>query len=410
MRRILVVGAGHSGLQLALGLQDRGYDVTVMTERTPEEIRAGRVSSTQMMFPSQLALEAAQGLDLWDEQVPKLPQTGFTIPGPDGVPFVDWLGDMGGSESVDQRVKMSAWLDLFARRGGHVVLHPVSVGDIDWYSRHYDLVIVAAGKGELVTMFDRDHERSVHTVPQRHLAVSYVHGVTPRPEVGRQAVHLNVIPGLGELYYLPGLTLSGPCEIILVEAIPGGPFDRFTGVRDPLEHWGSTLELIRTHAPWDYERTRAAELTDALGVLSGAFTPVVRRPVAELPSGGLALGIADVVVANDPITGQGANSAARAAAVYLAAIVEHGDKPFDRDWMQETFERFWAYARHSVKFTTALLAPPPEHVVRLLAAGNEHQEVADRVARAIDTPADFENFLYEPERTNAYLSEVAARA
>ncbi|MYW00002.1 styrene monooxygenase/indole monooxygenase family protein [Streptomyces sp. SID3343] len=408
MRRILVVGAGHSGLQLALGLQAHGYDVTVMTERTPDEIRAGRVSSTQMMFPSQLALEAAQGLDLWDAQVPKLPYTGFTIPGPDGVPFVDWLGDMGGSESVDQRVKMSTWLELFARRGGHLVLHPVSVGDIDWYSRNFDLVVVAAGKGELVTMFDRDHERSIHTEPQRRLAVSYVHGVAHRPEVGEKAVHLNVIPGIGELYYLPGLTVSGPCEIILVEAIPGGPLDRFAGVRDPREHWARTLELIRTYAPWDYERTRGAELTDELGVLSGAFTPVVRHPVAELPSGGIALGIADVVVANDPITGQGANSAARAAAVYLAAIVEHGDRPFDRDWMQQTFERFWDYARHSVKFTTALLAPPPEHVVQLLAAGNEHQAVADRVARAIDTPSDFENFLYEPDKTHAYLREIGA--
>jgi 2-polyprenyl-6-methoxyphenol hydroxylase-like FAD-dependent oxidoreductase len=408
MRRILVVGAGHSGLQLALGLQAHGYDVTVMTERTPDEIRAGRVSSTQMMFPSQLALEAAQGLDLWDAQVPKLRYTGFTIPGPDGVPFVDWLGDMGGSESVDQRVKMSTWLELFAQRGGNLVLHPVSVGDIDWYSRNFDLVVVAAGKGELVTMFDRDRERSVHTEPQRRLAVSYVHGVEPRPEVGQKAVHLNVIPGIGELYYLPGLTVSGPCEIILVEAIPGGPLDRFRGVRDPREHWAHTLESIRTYAPWDYERTRGGELTDELGVLSGAFTPVVRHPVAELPSGGIALGIADVVVANDPITGQGANSAARAAAVYLAAIVEHGDKPFDRDWMQDTFERHWQYARHSVKFTTTLLAPAPEHVVRLFAAGNEHQAVADRMARGIDTPSDFENFLYEPDKAHAYLREVGA--
>lgn len=48
--------------------------------------------------------------------------------------------------------------------------------------------------------------------------------------------------------------------------------------------------------------------------------------------------------------------------------------------------------------------------MRLLAAGNAHQEVTDRVAQAIDTPADFENFLYEPDRTDAYLRQVAARA
>ena len=50
MRKILVVGAGQSGLQLALGLQSQGYEVTLMSNRTADEIRSGRVMSTQCMF------------------------------------------------------------------------------------------------------------------------------------------------------------------------------------------------------------------------------------------------------------------------------------------------------------------------------------------------------------------------
>jgi 2-polyprenyl-6-methoxyphenol hydroxylase-like FAD-dependent oxidoreductase len=46
MRKVLIVGAGQSGLQLALSLQSHNYDVTVMSARTPEEIRSGRVMST----------------------------------------------------------------------------------------------------------------------------------------------------------------------------------------------------------------------------------------------------------------------------------------------------------------------------------------------------------------------------
>ncbi|MFD6751484.1 NAD-binding protein, partial [Streptomyces anthocyanicus] len=46
MRKILVVGAGQSGLQLALGLQSQGYEVTLMSNRTADEIRTGRVMST----------------------------------------------------------------------------------------------------------------------------------------------------------------------------------------------------------------------------------------------------------------------------------------------------------------------------------------------------------------------------
>ena len=65
MRKILIVGSGQSGLQLALGLQARGYDVTVMTARTAEEIRDGQVMSTQCMFEYSLDLERGLGLDLW---------------------------------------------------------------------------------------------------------------------------------------------------------------------------------------------------------------------------------------------------------------------------------------------------------------------------------------------------------
>jgi 2-polyprenyl-6-methoxyphenol hydroxylase-like FAD-dependent oxidoreductase len=57
MSRILIVGAGQSGLQLALGLQRAGHEVTVMSARTSEEIRGGRVMSTQCMFGQALDTE-----------------------------------------------------------------------------------------------------------------------------------------------------------------------------------------------------------------------------------------------------------------------------------------------------------------------------------------------------------------
>jgi hypothetical protein len=408
MRRILIVGAGQSGLQLALGLLAHGYDVTVMTERTPDEIRAGRVTSTQIMLPSTIVLEQPHGLDLWRDQVPPIRRAGFTISGPDGTPVVNWLGELGGAQSVDQRMKMPAWMELFVARGGNLVVHPVAVSDIDWYTRNYDLVVVAAGKGELVSMFDRDHEKSQFTVPQRQLAVAYFHGATPRPEVGYDALHVNGIPGVGEILMFPGLTLSGPCDIILLEAVPGGPLDVFQGVRDPDEHWRIMRELVRRFAPWDYDRISEAELTDPMCVLSGGFSPVVRKPVAQLPSGGLALGIGDVLVTNDPISGQGSNNAARAAALYLSAIVAHGDGAFDRAWMQELFDTFWDAARHSVKFSATLLGVPPEHVQMLMGAGNESPAVCDAIMSAFDNPVQFEEFFYEPEKTMAFLKKVGA--
>ena len=69
-RKILIVGAGQSGLQLALGLQDHDYDVTVMSARTSEEIRGSRVMSTQAMFYPALQRERDLGLNFWEDDAP----------------------------------------------------------------------------------------------------------------------------------------------------------------------------------------------------------------------------------------------------------------------------------------------------------------------------------------------------
>jgi hypothetical protein len=412
MRSILIVGAGQAGLQLALGLQARGYGVTVMTNRTADEIRTGRVMSTQCMFAGSLAHEHDLGIDFWRRQAPDVDGLGVSVTAPDGSRAIDWLGRLDGTaQSVDQRVKMSGWLETFAERGGKVVVHAAAVSDLDYFSRAYDLVLVAAGKGELVSMFGRDADRSPYDAPQRALAVSYVHGLAPRPEhPDLPAVRCNLVPGTGELFLIPALTTSGPCDILFWEAVPGGPADVFTGVKDPAEHLRLTLDLMRRYVPWEHARAAGAELTDAGGTLSGRFAPTVRRPIGELPSGGIVLGVADVVVANDPITGQGSNNAARCAAIYLERIIAHGDRPFDGAWMQATFDRYWDAVAPVTKWTNAMLAPPPEHVLGLIGAAGELQPVADRFANGFDDPADFEAWFYEPALAHGYLAEVGAAA
>ena len=64
---------------------------------------------------------------------------------------IDWVGKLDGyAQSVDQRVKMAGWMETFAQRGGQLVIHGAAVSDLDYFSRTYDLVLVSAGKGELV--------------------------------------------------------------------------------------------------------------------------------------------------------------------------------------------------------------------------------------------------------------------
>ncbi|GAT70709.1 alanine-phosphoribitol ligase [Planomonospora sphaerica] len=408
MRRILIVGAGQAGLHLALGLLRNGYDVTVVSNRTPEEIRDGRVMSGQAMFGTALGHERDLGLDLWAGECPPIEGMQVTVAGPGGGRAIDWAARLGTpARSVDQRLKMPAWMAEVERLGGKLVIHDAGVGDLEEYAAEYDLVMVAAGKGPIASLFERDAARSPYDAPQRALAVTYVTGLTPRPE--HSAVCFNLIPGVGEYFVFPALTAAGPCEIMVFEGVPGGPMDCWGDVRTPAEHLARSRRILETFLPWEAERCAGVELTDSGGVLTGRFAPTVRRPVATLPSGAPVLGVADVVVLNDPITGQGSNNAAKCAASYLADILERGGRPFDAAWMEETFEGYWRVARHVTAWTNALLAPPPPHVLEILQAAGRVPEVASRFVNGFDDPADFSEWFMDPVSAGGYLARTGAR-
>jgi hypothetical protein len=407
MRKILIVGAGQAGLQLALTLQAEGYTVTVVSARTPEEIRGGRITSTQGMFGPSLVLERDAGLNLWESYTPPIHAVYVTVAGPPGTPALSFVGPWDEpAQSVDQRVKFAGWLELFEQRGGTVIYQTVKTSDLEELCGLYDLTIIAAGKGQLGEMFDRDQGRSVFTEPQRKLAAIYVHGMAPRPDHPTEHVGLNITPGVGELYNFPAYTTSGPCDILLWEAVPGGPADCWDDRPDPHEQLERTLKLMREYVPWEYERCAHLQPTDELCNLVGGYAPFVRHPVARLSDTAAVLGMADVVVTNDPIAGQGANNAAHAAHIYRNAILDHGDRPFDTDWMQATFEAYWDYAQHSTVLSNMLLMPPPDHVQRAMGAAVHNPAVAHRFARIFVDPPEVQ-WLTDPAATDAYLASVA---
>ena len=408
-RKITIVGGGHSGLQLGCGLLQKGYAVTIVQNRTASEIETGKVLSSQCMFDAALQNEREAGLAFWDKTCPPVSSINFTVPAPDGsgTKALDWNGmlDKPG-QSVDQRVKVPRWMAEFENRGGRIVIQDASAGDIDGYAKMSDLTIVAAGKGDVVKMFERDAEKSAFDKPMRALALTYVHGMTPRPD--HSAVNFNLIPGVGEYFVFPALTTSGPCDIMVFEGVPGGPMDCWKDVATPQQHLATSLHILNTFLPWEGERNRKVELTDANGILTGRLAPTVRQPVATLPSGAKVLSMADAVCLNDPITRQGSNNASKAAKIYMDAIVAHGDKPFDAAFMQATFDTYWSYAQYVVGWTNALLTPPPPHVLQLMGAAMQYPALARRIANGFDNPLDFFPWIAVPEEAEKYLKQLAA--
>ncbi|CAM3786803.1 styrene monooxygenase/indole monooxygenase family protein [Polaromonas hydrogenivorans] len=387
MKSIAIVGAGQSGLQLALALLGRGYEVTVISNRTAEQIRTGKVMSSQCMFDASLQTERELGLNWWDTDCPPIDGFGVTVTNPEeiGTKLIDWVAPLDGfAQSVDQRVKMPAWMAEFERRGGNLVIKDAGVEELEEYSQTYDLVVIAAGKGDIVKLFERDEVRSVFASPQRALALTYVTGVEPRSPL--PGITFTAIPGIGEWVMFPGLTTTGPCEIMTFFGIPGGPLDCWGDVKTPEQHLEKTMSLLKTYVPWGAERCRNAQLTDDNGFLSGRVTPTVRKPVVRLPSGRFILGMADVVVVGDPINGQGSNNAAKCATSYLHSILALGEQQPTQEWMQQTFEQFWNYADYVVSWSAAMLRPPEPHVLNLLGAAGQLPSVAHAIVNGFNHP------------------------
>ena len=118
MRNITIVGAGQSGLQLALGLQQNGYQVRVVTNRSPADIAAGRVMSSQFMFNDALQAERDLGINFWEHECPNTDALGVTIAAPDGGKAVSWVYPLDKpGQAVDQRIKIPGWLRTFQAAG-----------------------------------------------------------------------------------------------------------------------------------------------------------------------------------------------------------------------------------------------------------------------------------------------------
>ncbi|MFC9763343.1 styrene monooxygenase/indole monooxygenase family protein [Rhodococcus jostii] len=408
MRSIAIVGAGQSGALLALALLKRDFEVTLVTDRTPDEVRVGPVMSSQCMFDSALQIERDLGLDRWEERCPRIDTMALTVAKTHGSNEIAVTTPLiGFAQSVDQRVKCADWVDEFTELGGNLIIKAASPTDIENLAQSHDLVIISSGKGDLGRLFPPDPVKSPYNRPQRALALAYVNGLAAHPDGAD--LSLNIVPGVGEYFVLPALTTTGPCHVMVFEGVPGGPMDCWDDVHTPQEHLERAKEVLAEHFPAEFARTGDISLTDEAGVLRGRLTPTVRRPVAELASGCVVLGMADAVVLNDPLTGQGSNNAAQAVAVYLDAIVDRGDRPFDAQWMQRTFDKFWrGWAQWAVSWTNDLLRGPSDPVLGLFAAAQDSPTLASAIATGFDDPRTVHNWWFDDAEAQRVID--AARA
>ncbi|MEU3019157.1 styrene monooxygenase/indole monooxygenase family protein [Nocardiopsis sp. NPDC007018] len=418
MRKILIVGAGHAGLHLAHGLLTHGYDVTVITGQSSTEIRTGRSSVTQFTLPTSLSHEREYDLDLWSVLCPQVRNQRIHLYPGSGQPALSFSGRTGLNNdymvSVDRRVKMADWLEFFEDRGGKVVIHGVTVTDLDYFSRMFDLIIVAVGHGELGQLFDYDESRFSGARP-RSMAQALVYDVWPDSKDDVNVGWAASAAEAGNTILMPILSQEGPCHALVMVDKRGGPMDAWPDRPGPEEQLRRMKDLLRRYAPEYYERVKDAALVDGYGsTLTDEVTPQVRNPVGVLPSGGKVLGMADVVVTMDPYVGQSWNNSMHCAKAYLEAIMEHGDREFDENFLVSMFDRFWEFGLHNqlwseMNSTIWDRGDMPEYFNDLIAGAQRYPEIADRWIRGWDYPPDYANWLLDPEEAMKYVAEVRAR-
>lgn len=413
MRKILIVGAGQSGLHLAHGLLTHGYDVTLITGQSSTEIRTGRPSVTQLTYPTVLGYEQELDLDFWSSQAPHIEMMKIHV-WPSGTPEPFYMpGHFDGyAISVDRRVKMADWLEHFEDRGGKVVIHGITITDLDYLARMYDLVVIAVGHGELGALFDTDSRR-FSSARSRTLVQALVDGVTPEPGESENVGFMAGIEDAGMLSLVPFLSTQGPCHSLFIVDHHNGPLSTWPARMPPQQQWQQMQELLRDRVPQYYERCKDATLVDGASTLVETVVPQVRNPVGTLPSGGQVLGIADVVLTSDPFAVQGWNNSTHCARSYLHSILERGEEPFDAAFMTEMFERFWTYGHPTEQFAQMLSSfweeEQPSHYHELFTAAATYAEVGDRFVQSLDHPPSYQDWYFDAEGARSYLAEVTAR-
>jgi 2-polyprenyl-6-methoxyphenol hydroxylase-like FAD-dependent oxidoreductase len=421
MRKIAIVGSGIIGLIAAHALRRRGYPVTLYSDRTAEQwLHESRPTGTAARFEMALSFERELGLNHWDAVAPRGEGVFLTFCPTVRKPLLELRGRTPTPfQAVDMRLQCHRWMNDF---DGELIIENVNVDRLEQIARRHDLVIVAGGKSDLCRLFARDGSRSTYEAPQRNLAMVVATGPISVDACPFTPVKFEFLGTDGEVFFAPYFHKDlGRSWNIVIEAKPGSRIDRFGSVQSGEEVLSIAKEMVGELFPWSGEWIRDMELADPLGWLTGSIVPTVRKPVGVLPSGRVVTALGDTAISYDPIVAQGANSGAKQARHLVESIVARGQRPFDAQWMTETFDAFWnEHARYACAFSNMFLDPVPDPGKELLIAqvgstglaGDESgpQRIADAFFANFNDPRELTPAFTDMRRMRAFIAEKTGRS
>lgn len=405
-KRIGIVGAGTAGLQLGLYLLQNDVEVTVFTDRKPEEYAGMRLLNTVAHHAVTVQREEALGVNEWPSEEYGYFGHYYYVGTPQPMAF---YGDLKSpSRAVDYRMYQPMLMRALLARGGDIRYEAVSADDLEQLSDQYDLLVVCTGKASLGTLFDKQPDHSPFERPQRALCVGLFKGIKESPI---RAVTMSFSPGQGELIEIPTLSFNGMVTALVLENHIGGDLEVLATTKyddDPAAFMKLLLEKLRQHHPSVAERIDPAEFDLAnspLDILQGGVTPAFRDGTAQLKNGKTVIGLGDVQATVDPVLGQGANMASHAAWILGEEIVAHSvyDQRFCEHLERRRQDRVLSATRWT-NFMLTNLAELPKEFGEFLGVLSQSREMADEFTDNFNYPERQWDYFSSPQRIGAWCA------
>lgn len=415
MRKIAVVGAGQAGLQLGFGLLKAGYEPTIYSDMTARQIYDGPARPVTIQFDPSVTFEDELELRFWQGNHHSLiHEVHMTVFSPEGEKLMVVNGEFDKpAQCMDLRMKFSKWLEEFETRGGHIVIETCDIDSIERMASKNDLVIIAAGRGQFMELFEKDESKMEFDGPQRQVAMFCTRGCNMHKQLegvpgakNKQISRYSVIAGVGEIIKAPYLSKSGEeHHYVQFEAIPGAGMDMFDRRADVAEQYDMSKEWVRKHQPLIYELIADSTTTLEKEWVCGMIPPTVRKPVGRLPSGNVVFAVGDAAILNDPILAQGLNGASKWMALLLKQIVARAGAPFTAEWMQDSFDEYWQTAQYNNKFTNTGLRGPDEVQRKLMLAASQNKKLAHKFINSIGAAYKFHPWYWDAKEADKIIAE-----
>jgi flavin-dependent dehydrogenase len=191
------------------------------------------------------------------------------------------------------------------------------------------------------------------------------------------------------------ITKHGLARSLLLEAVPGGALDKIRGEKGPVDFAAKMKTVLREHFPSVYERVDEKEfrLVDENAYTRVAINPEVRLPYTTF-NNTLVLGCGDSVAINDPITGQGANTASFCAEQLFNTLMDNLEGSWDENVGKEYWSRIDEYVVSVSQWTNGMMGPLSESFIEAINGASSNQFLADRFVNLFHNPIAANNVFF----------------